>query len=105
MSPGSLRHASPVLSDLQNSLPYIKKTYGVRSIGVFGSFARGEQQPGSDVDLLVEFNPGEATFENFMHLADYLETLFSRRVDLLTRDGVSKYLRPVIEKEVIWFER
>ena len=55
---------------------------------------RGEQNSDSDVDIIVEFEPGKATFDNFMQLAYYLENIFSRHVDLLTHDGVSAYLRP-----------
>ncbi|MDD1729162.1 MAG: nucleotidyltransferase family protein [Methanospirillum sp.] len=105
MPPESVQISSSVIQDLQKSFPLIQRTYGVKRIGIFGSFARGEEKPESDVDILVEFNPGEATFDNFMQLAYFLENIFSRHVDLLTCDGVSKYLRPYIEKEVIWYER
>ena len=63
--------------------------FGVGQISVFGSFARGEQNDESDVDILVEFEPGRKTFDNFMGLADYLEELFGRKVDLLTPESLS----------------
>jgi predicted nucleotidyltransferase len=85
-------------------LPDIRKKYGVKRIGIFGSCARNEQTDKSDVDILVEFNQGKATFDNFMQLASFLEDIFTRHVDLLTSDGMSKHLRPFIEKEVIWIE-
>ena len=44
------------------------------------------------------------SFSSFIHLADYLEELFGRRVDLLTKDGMSPYMRPYIEAEVISVE-
>jgi uncharacterized protein len=73
---------------------------GVRQLGLFGSFARGEQRPDSDVDLLVEFAPGQKTFDNFMRLALFLEDLFHRRVELVTPESMSPYLRPYIMDEV-----
>jgi len=80
----------------------IKKRYGVKKIGVFGSYVRGEQTETSDIDLLVEFeNP---TFDNFMDLLFFLEDLFGKDVDLITTMGMSPYIRPNIEKEVVWCE-
>jgi hypothetical protein len=56
------------------------------------------------VDVLVDFAPGSATLHNFIDLADYLEALFGRKVDLLTEPSISKYIRPYIEQDVIWIE-
>lgn len=78
----------------------IKKRFGVKRIGLFGSFARGEQKDTSDVDILVEFE--DPTFDNFMNLAFFLEDLFSRRVELVTPDSLSPYIAPYVEKEVVW---
>lgn len=65
------------------------RRFGVGQISVFGSFARGDANDESDVDILVEFEPGRKTFDNFMGLADYLEELFGRKVDLLTRESLN----------------
>jgi hypothetical protein len=89
---------------LERVLPEIRERFGVAKIGIFGSTARGEERPGSDVDVLVEFAPGQTTFRNFMELAFYLEDLFGRRVDLVTEQGLSQYLRPYVEREVVWCE-
>lgn len=82
----------------------MRTRYGVKRIGVFGSFARNEQTRSSDVDVLVEFADGKATFDNFMHLVYFLEDLFRRNVDLLTTGGIDKYIRSRVEREVIWIE-
>lgn len=74
-------------------------------MGFFGSYARGEEHPGSDIDILVEFYPGNATFDNFMQLAAELEEIFHKHVILLTCDDLSRYMGPYVEKEVIWIER
>ncbi|HNQ55625.1 MAG TPA: nucleotidyltransferase family protein [Methanothrix sp.] len=78
----------------------IKRRFAVRRIGLFGSFVRGEETKESDIDILVEFE--DPTFRNFMNLAFYLEDIFSRRVDLLTPEGISHRIRPYVEKEVVW---
>ncbi|OPY36405.1 MAG: Nucleotidyltransferase domain protein [Methanoregula sp. PtaU1.Bin051] len=98
------RRKSPVFSRLEKALPVIKSQYGVRRIGIFGSFARGDAKRTSDVDVLVEFQPGQATFDNFMRLVYDLEDLFKRKVDLLTVAGIDKYIRPRVEREVVWVE-
>ena len=73
---------------------------GAKRLGLFGSFVRGEQRSESDVDLLVEFEPGKKTFDNFMALAFLLEDLLQRRVELVTAESLSPYLRPHILDEV-----
>jgi hypothetical protein len=87
---------------LEEVLPLLRERFGVTKIGIFGSTARGDDRPESDVDVLVEFAPGQTTFRNFMELAFYLEDLFGRRVDLVTEQGLSRYIRPNVEQEVIW---
>lgn len=98
------RKRSPIFSLLEQALPGLHADFGVKRIGIFGSFARGEQKRTSDVDVLVEFAHGQATFDNFMKLAFYLEDLFSRKVDLLTVKGIDRYIRSRVESEVIWIE-
>ncbi|MBN1866532.1 nucleotidyltransferase family protein [Candidatus Sumerlaeota bacterium] len=73
---------------------------GIARIGLFGSFVRGEQRPDSDVDLLVEFEPGRKTFDSFMAVCFFLEDLLGRRVELVTPESLSPYLAPYILKEV-----
>lgn len=76
------------------------RALGVRQVGLFGSFARGEQNDQSDVDILVEFEPDKKTFDNFVQLAYWLEDLLGRRVELVTPESLSPYLGPSILKEV-----
>lgn len=73
---------------------------GVQRLGLFGSFVRSEQRPDSDVDLLVEFAPGQKNFDNLMQLGFLLEDLFQRRVELVTPESLSPYLCPHILDEV-----
>lgn len=73
---------------------------GVRSVGLFGSFARGDQTDESDVDLLVEFAPEGHTFDNFMDLSFLLEELLGRRVEVVTPRALSPHIGPHILREV-----
>ena len=74
---------------------------GVRRIGLFGSWARDEADEGSDIDF-VEFEEGEKIFGNLVALAFFLEELLGWKVDLLTLEGISPYIRPFVEKEAIY---
>jgi predicted nucleotidyltransferase len=73
---------------------------GVKRYGLFGSFVRGQTTEQSDIDILVEFEPGQKTFDNFIKLAFFLEDLLGREVDLVTAESLSPYIGPHILKEV-----
>lgn len=74
--------------------------FGVRRLGIFGSYARGEQSRSSDRDFLVEF--GDAALQNYLNLKDFLECLFDCPVDLVFADTVKPRLRPIIFNEVVY---
>jgi uncharacterized protein len=76
------------------------KLLGVKRIGLFGSFVRGDQRQGSDIDLLVEFEPSKKTFDNFYGLSVFLEEVLQRRVEVVTPESLSPYLGPHILREV-----
>jgi predicted nucleotidyltransferase len=72
---------------------------GVSRIGLFGSAVRDEMTEESDLDFLVEFRPGKKSYDHFFELAELLESLFGRRVDLLTVESVSPLLKQRILDE------
>lgn len=78
----------------------LKVRFHLKRIGVFGSHARGEETPESDLDILVEFEPDFETFDNYTDLKFYLEDRFSRKVDLVTVDALKPQLRDIILNEV-----
>lgn len=75
--------------------------YGVKSLVLFGSVARNEEKPTSDVDLLVEFRVSPGAFA-FIRLNRYLEKLLHRKVDLVTKKALHSQLRNKILKEAIY---
>lgn len=89
-----------ILDRLNAEAPGLKTKYGVASLAVFGSMARGDDHEGSDVDVLVTFE-GKASFDNFMGLKLDLEDLFGRRVDLLTPECLRPAMRAEIHQEAI----
>ncbi|MDO9287780.1 MAG: nucleotidyltransferase family protein [Thermodesulfovibrionales bacterium] len=80
----------------------IKGKYHVQRIGVFGSFARGEEKEGSDIDVLIELEDKYETFDNFMDLKFFLEDLFKRKVDLVTVEALRPQLKDNILGEVVY---
>ena len=72
--------------------------YKVREIGLFGSFARGEQVDRSDIDLIVDFE--EPSIENFMGLSSFLEELFKKKVEILTPVGVDSIRINHVKEEI-----
>jgi predicted nucleotidyltransferase len=74
--------------------------FGVRSLSLFGSVARDEAGPESDVDVLVEFE-GPTTFDGHMGLQIFLEDLLGCRVDVVTATGLKPRLRPLIDPDLV----
>ncbi|MDA0866238.1 MAG: nucleotidyltransferase family protein [Cyanobacteria bacterium] len=73
---------------------------GVQRCGLFGSFVKNAMTDQSDVDILVEFEPQQKGFNNFMDLCFFLEDLLGRNVDLVTKESLSPYIGPRILDEV-----
>ena len=77
------------------------RRYHVAKLELFGSRARGTARPDSDVDLLVTFEPDKTPGLAFVSLAEDLEALFGREVDLLTRECVEKDFNPYRRKSIL----
>ena len=90
-----------ILLQLQSVKQYLKDTYNVSRIGVFGSYARGEEDSESDVDLIVEFAevPG---LREFFGTEEYLEKLLQRKIDLVREKAIRPELKDQILSEVIY---
>ncbi|EKD85185.1 MAG: DNA polymerase beta protein [uncultured bacterium] len=81
---------------LQKNMDILKSQYGVKTIGVFGSFSRGDERGGSDIDMLVEFSKPVGFFK-FIELEEFLGKLTGKKVDLVTK----KALKPAIKNEIL----
>ncbi|MDP2912305.1 MAG: nucleotidyltransferase family protein [Candidatus Omnitrophota bacterium] len=90
-----------VTKTIQANIEEIKK-YGVKRIGIFGSFARATQNNKSDIDILVEFEKGEKIFDNYMELKFYLERLLRRKVDLVIKDAIKPRIKQTVLREVAY---
>jgi predicted nucleotidyltransferase len=84
---------------VRGALPELMERYGVLHLDLFGSFARGEAGPESDVDFLVTFL-GEPTFARYMGLKEDLELLLDRDVDLVTLTGLKPRIRDAVLSEM-----
>jgi len=87
-----------ILDQISKHGETIRTRFGVTKIGIFGSFARGEETETSDVDVLVEFDT--PSFDAYMDLKFFLEDLFQRNVDLVTASSLKSRLRDRILQEV-----
>lgn len=78
------------------------KAYGVKRIGIFGSFVTSSSKKKSDIDILVEFEEGKKVFDNYMELKFFLEKIFHRKVDLVIKDALKPRIKQYILKEVAY---
>lgn len=76
----------------------IAARHGASNVRLFGSVLRHEERPDSDVDLLVDLEEGRS-FGDYLAIVEELESLFGRRVDVITERGLSRHFRPYIEAE------
>jgi predicted nucleotidyltransferase len=92
-----------IISSLQDALPRLRSRYGVQELGLFGSAARGSDDPDSDLDILVRFLPGTSvTLFSFSRLACDLEDLLGRRVDLVEdHAGLRPEFRATMQRDLI----
>lgn len=89
-----------VLRAISSRRTDLAERFSVNKIGLFGSCAREEMNPESDLDIIVDFF--EPTFDNYMDLKFFLEDMFGRKVDLVVADAIKPRLVPIIEKEAMY---
>jgi uncharacterized protein len=87
---------------LREQKPYLAAQYGVRIVGVFGSYVRQEQRPGSDLDLLIELDrPPKISLIGLVELEDHLSQLLGVKVDIAIQTNLKKRIGKRILQEVI----
>jgi len=87
-----------IMTTLRRERSRLFATYGLKSMAVFGSMTRDDHRPDSDVDIMVEFDPN--VDYDFLELAEDLERLMQRRVDLVTRKAIKPWYMKYIEPEL-----
>ena len=93
-----------VIEKIKSNYPYLASEFGIKRIGIFGSVAKQLDSDKSDIDLIVELERPIGL--KFVDLAEYMERLFGRKVDILTKDGVRnirvKRVLEKIKKDIIY---
>ncbi len=91
---------SQILTILKEKKEYLQKRYPISELGIFGSYARGDFNEKSDIDILVDFNARIDGFE-YIRLAHELEDTFNQKVVVVSRKGIKPQYLPYIEKSLI----
>ncbi len=89
-----------VITLLREHAVALNQRFGARSVALFGSAARDELRPDSDIDILIEFEQ-EPTFDAYFGAKDYLEAVLSRPVDLVTTGGLKPRARQHVERDLV----
>jgi uncharacterized protein len=89
-----------ILARLRQSLPRLKRQYPIRSLGLFGSMARGDAADASDIDILVEFTR-PVSLSTFLALEDELERLLGRPIDLVSRRALKPYVGRTVARDLV----
>lgn len=92
-------NSDEIIKTLNDNMIEIEK-FHVSKIALFGSFAREEPNDRSDMDILVEFENGQETLDNYMDLKFYLEELFDKKVDLVIFNSIKPSLKPSIMRSI-----
>jgi len=91
-----------IIARLKEAEPALRAR-GIRRAAVFGSVARGEDRPDSDIDILVEFEPGaEGSIYQYMNLKAYIAGLFDGPVDVVDRDALKPHLRDPSARDAVY---
>lgn len=89
-----------ILAILREKKEYLQKKYPISELGIFGSYARGDFNEKSDIDILVDFDKRIDGFE-YIRLAHELEDTFKQKVDVVSRRGIKPRYLPYVEKSLI----
>ena len=88
-----------ILKTTKEKMPYLKRVFKVKRIGVFGSYALGNASEESDIDFIVEFDG--AIGIKFMELYDFFENLFLKKIDIITPEGLKNIRTMKVREEIL----
>lgn len=95
-----MKTAQQIQEQLSNLKPTLIKRFSVSSIGLFGSYARNEQNEDSDIDIVVDFSKPVGI--EFVDLAEFLEESLKAKVDLVSLNGIKPKYLSVIKSEIVY---
>ncbi len=90
-----------VLRKLKEIKPLLAENYGISTLGLFGSYSRGDYDVDSDIDILVEYSRVISLF-TVVEIIEYLQDIFSKKVDLVAKDDIKELIKNRILNEVIY---
>jgi uncharacterized protein len=95
----NMRDALETLRKSESAL----RARGVRHAALFGSVARGDNRPDSDIDIMIEIDPdAHITVFDYVGLKEYIASLFDAPVDVVNREGLKRYVRPAATADAIY---
>jgi len=96
-----MKNIAEIKRKLEKLKPVLKEKFGVKRIGIFGSYLRKEAKRGSDLDILVEFSEPIGFFK-FIELEDFLRQKLGVKVDLVLKKALKPFIKEIILKETIY---
>ena len=96
-----VRNRNDIIMFLQTHKDEMAQRFGVVSVGLFGSYARGEEREDSDIDIAIELVPAKKSLSNFLGIRRYLEQQFGKKVDLGIESTLKPLAREMVAKEII----
>ncbi|MBF0520403.1 MAG: nucleotidyltransferase family protein [Nitrospirae bacterium] len=96
-----MKNIEDIRTLINSNRSVLESRFKVKTIGVFGSYVRGQQKKRSDIDILVEFSDSVGLIE-FIGLENYLKNLFEVKVDLVTKGALKPYIGRHIMNEVVY---
>jgi predicted nucleotidyltransferase len=88
------------LLDIQKKLSPLLREYGIKKAAVFGSVSRGDDRPDSDVDILISLGEKPMGMLAFVSMTRQAEEQLGRKVDIVTENGINKFIRPFITQDL-----
>jgi predicted nucleotidyltransferase len=96
-----VRNINDIIIFLQTHKDELEQRFGVMSVGLFGSYARGEAREDSDIDIAIELTPAKKSLSNFLGIRRYLEAQLGKTVDLGIESTLKPLVRDMVAKEII----